>query len=59
EAQNLLQTIKQLVSQSGLREYYHPFTGEGNGAKDFTWSGLVVDMIKRAAKVDKNQEAAH
>ncbi|MBC5991899.1 amylo-alpha-1,6-glucosidase [Pontibacter cellulosilyticus] len=47
EASKLLQSIKQLISKSGFREYYNPFTGEGNGAQDFTWSGLVVDMIKR------------
>lgn len=47
EAQKLLQSVKNLISKSGFREYYNPFTGEGHGAKDFTWSGLVVDMIKR------------
>ena len=33
-----------LVRKSGFREYYNPFTGEGYGAKDFTWGGLVLDM---------------
>ncbi|MBW7468740.1 trehalase-like protein [Pontibacter aydingkolensis] len=47
EAANLLQSIKQLISRSGFREYYNPFTGEGHGAEDFTWSGLVVDMINK------------
>lgn len=47
EAQKLLQSVKQLISQSGFREYYNPFTGEGHGAQDFTWSGLVLDMIQR------------
>ncbi len=46
-AEGLLQSVKRLISKSGFREYYHPFTGEGNGAEDFTWSGLVVDMMDR------------
>ncbi|WP_237144699.1 amylo-alpha-1,6-glucosidase [Pontibacter pamirensis] len=53
EAQALLLSVKRLISKSGFREYYNPFTGEGNGAKDFTWSGLVVDMINRQQEEDK------
>jgi len=45
EAETLRQTILSLIRQSGFREYYDPFTGEGHGARDFTWSGLVVDML--------------
>lgn len=45
EAELLRQTILKLIRQSGFREYYNPFTGEGHGARDFTWSGLVVDML--------------
>jgi hypothetical protein len=32
------------VARSGFREYYDPCTGEGFGAREFTWSGLLVDM---------------
>jgi len=46
EAKKLFQSVKDLIEQSGFREYYNPITGEGYGAKDFTWSGLVVDMMK-------------
>ncbi len=45
EADRLLASLKQLIAKSGFREYYHPVTGEGYGEKDFTWSGLVVDMM--------------
>lgn len=45
EANKLLETVKKLIAKSGFREYYHPFVGDGYGAKDFTWSGLVVDMM--------------
>jgi hypothetical protein len=39
--------VQQLVfsiTRCGFREYYDPFTGEGHGAREFTWSGLLVDM---------------
>ncbi len=45
EAKTLEDTMRELIQQSGFREYYNPFTGEGYGAKNFTWSGLVVDML--------------
>ena len=46
ESKRLVESIRALVEKSGFREYYNPFTGEGYGAKDFTWAGLVADMIK-------------
>lgn len=33
-----------LVEKSGFREYFDPITGKGQGAKNFTWGGLVLDM---------------
>lgn len=30
---------------SGFREYYHPATGEGNGARDFSWTAIVLDLL--------------
>nr|WKN38570.1 trehalase-like protein [Tunicatimonas sp. TK19036] len=45
EASRLVESIKKLIRISGFREYYNPFTGEGHGARDFTWAGLVVDMM--------------
>lgn len=45
EASILVRAIVRLIEKSGFREYYNPFTGEGHGAKEFTWAGLVVDMI--------------
>lgn len=44
-ASNLVRSTKELIQKSGFREYYNPFTGQGYGAYDFTWSGLVVDMM--------------
>lgn len=45
EAEELLLSVKKLISGSGFREYYDPFSGAGHGARGFTWSGLVLDMI--------------
>ena len=33
-----------LIERSGFREQYNPHTGEGIGARNFTWGGLVLDM---------------
>lgn len=32
------------IEKSGYREYYHPYTGAGLGARDFGWSTLILDM---------------
>ncbi len=52
EAHKLIESIEKLIEISGFREYYNPFTGEGHGARDFTWSGLVIDMIQ----MEKNKK---
>lgn len=46
-AEKVLQSTKRLIQKSGFREYYDPFTGEGYGAVNFTWSGLVLDMLDK------------
>lgn len=43
-AEKIYQSSLSLIEQSGFREQFDPQTGEGLGAKDFTWGGLVVDM---------------
>ncbi len=30
----------------GFREYYHPLTGQGLGARGFGWSTLLVDLAR-------------
>lgn len=44
EADAIIQQSRKLVQQSGFREYYDPLTGEGHGARGFTWGGLLLDM---------------
>jgi glycogen debranching enzyme len=36
-----------LVERAGFREYYDPTSGHGFGARDFSWSGLALDMLWR------------
>jgi hypothetical protein len=45
QAAELGRRLAATVLRSGLREYYHPFTGAGMGAIDFGWSALVLEMI--------------
>ena len=54
QATRLVERVQELIEKSGFREYYNPYTGEGYGAKNFTWAGLVVDMIlmERSASSD-------
>ena len=43
-----MQSMLKLIEKSGFREYYNPFSGEGYGAEDFTWAGLILDMMSNA-----------
>jgi glycogen debranching enzyme len=45
QAQYLRESLRHLIKKSGFREYYNPLTGEGYGAREFTWSGLILDMV--------------
>ena len=56
EAKTLMRSMLELIDKSGFREYYNPFTGEGYGAKDFTWGGLVLDMMHNEQYEDMNWE---
>lgn len=58
EAAALLASARRLIERSGFREYYDPATGEGYGARDFTWSGLILDMMRREANAEKGTDAA-
>jgi hypothetical protein len=45
EAEELGARVARVVAAAGLREYYDPFTGAGMGARDFSWSALVMELI--------------
>lgn len=43
-AEDIKKSSIKLIEKSGFREQFNPHTGEGMGAKDFTWGTLIVDM---------------
>jgi len=43
-AAELARRVVNAVLGSGLREYYDPYTGEGMGARDFSWSALALEF---------------
>ena len=43
-ADTIVAKSQECIEKSGFREYYHPFTAEGLGARDFGWSSLILDM---------------
>jgi len=44
-ASELAERTVRMMASSGVREFYDPLTGEGEGARDFGWSTLVLDLI--------------
>jgi glycogen debranching enzyme len=48
EAQRLASGLIGAVEREGLREYYDPRDGTGQGAKDFAWSALVAELADPA-----------
>jgi hypothetical protein len=53
EAEEMARRLGEAVLAHGLREYYHPRTGEGLGARDFAWTSLILEMadpVKGAAR---------
>ena len=43
-ADTIVAKSHECIEKSGFREYYHPFTAEGLGARDFGWSTLILDL---------------
>jgi len=43
-ADTIVARSREAIEKSGFREYYHPYTGEGLGARDFGWSTLILNM---------------
>jgi len=44
EAAWIRERSRTLIEANGFREYFNPETGEGHGAKHFTWGALILDM---------------
>jgi hypothetical protein len=45
EAAEMAARLGRTVSAEGLREYYDPFTGAGMGARNFSWSALIMELL--------------
>ena len=43
-ADTIVAKSQECIEMSGFREYYHPYTAEGLGARNFGWSTLILDM---------------
>ena len=46
EAEHMAGTLAATILREGLREYYDPNTGEGLGAVDFAWTGLILERVE-------------
>jgi glycogen debranching enzyme len=44
QADEMARRVTDTVAREGLREYYDPYTGGGMGARDFSWSALVLEL---------------
>ena len=50
EADRIVERLAAAVSRHGFREYYDPRTGHGHGARGFSWSTLMVDLLAPFAR---------
>jgi glycogen debranching enzyme len=44
-ASHIVERTIAMIDQSGIREFYDPRSGDGEGARDFGWTTLVLDLI--------------
>jgi glycogen debranching enzyme len=44
-ATELAKRTVQMIGRGGVREFFNPLTGDGQGAVDFGWTALVLDLI--------------
>lgn len=44
-ASELAKRTVQMVGRGGVREFYNPYTADGEGAVDFGWTCLVLELI--------------
>ncbi|MHA1405830.1 MAG: MGH1-like glycoside hydrolase domain-containing protein [Candidatus Heimdallarchaeaceae archaeon] len=45
-ADSIAKKTIELVKNEGFREFYNPLTGKGQGARNFSWSTLVLLMLQ-------------
>lgn len=56
EAKKIKESSFELIEREGFREHFNPETGEGLGAFDFTWGGLLLDMETQNEGISGKQE---
>jgi len=44
-ASRIVERTIEMIDRNGIREFYDPRTGDGEGARDFGWTTLVLDLI--------------
>jgi len=44
-ATELAKRTVQMVGRGGMREFFNPYTAAGQGAVDFAWTALLLDLI--------------
>ncbi|MBA2514786.1 MAG: hypothetical protein H0V26_10745 [Solirubrobacterales bacterium] len=49
EGDRIVGALAEAAGRDGLREYYHPLTGDGLGARDFAFSSLLYDLAAERA----------
>jgi hypothetical protein len=47
DADRIVSSLVAAVARDGFREYYHPHTGAGLGARGFGFSTLLHDLVER------------
>jgi glycogen debranching enzyme len=51
QAREVEESTVGLVERSGFREYFDPFTGEGYGSVDFSWTAaLLIDVLRAGGR---------
>ncbi len=48
-ADAIVRSLADAALASGFREYYHPTSGQGLGAREFGWSTLLADLLPAAS----------
>ena len=48
-AERIVASLTAAIERAGFREYYHPLTGRGLGARGFGWSTLIVELSAPAS----------
>lgn len=44
EAEKIREQSTELIKKNGFKEQFHPITGNGLGAENFTWGAIILDM---------------